>query len=88
MTYLTLDNISPNHYGKFGGIEMAGEFVFGTLVIVVNMKIFISSFLINFWLLFFVVGSTLVYVLFYWVISAFFTAAPEYGTLYMLLEAP
>lgn len=67
---------------------MAGESVFGTLVIVANMKILISSFLINGWLIFFVLGSTLFYIFCYWMISYVFTSSAEYGTLYMLMEAP
>ena len=48
---------------------MSGEFIFGSLVIVSNMKIMISSYLINGYMLFFVIGSTLFYILCYVIIS-------------------
>ena len=67
---------------------MTGEFVFGALVIVINMKIMISSFLINGWMLFFVVGSTLFYILCFIIISFGFTGSQEYGTLTMMMQAP
>ncbi len=44
LAYETLEGFSPNYYGKHGGIYMAGNFVFATLVIVANMKVLISSF--------------------------------------------
>ena len=53
-----------------------------------NVKIVISSFLISFWMLFFVIGSVLVYAGFYLSISMFIPISAEYGTIYMLLEAP
>lgn len=71
-----------------GGLFVAGEFVFGTIVIVSNMKILISSYLVSFWLLFFVVGSTAFYILCYSIISSSFKASQEYGTFYMLMSAP
>lgn len=71
-----------------GGLFVAGEFVFGTIVIVSNMKILISSYLISFYLLFFVLGSTLFYILCYTIISSSLVMSNEYGTFYMLMSAP
>ena len=88
MAYFTLDNFSPNVEGNFGGIFMTGEFVFGTLVIVSNMKIMISSYLVSGYMLFFVIGSTLFYVICYVVISFSLTSSTEFGTLTMMLQAP
>ena len=48
----------------------------------------ISSYLYSFWMLFFVIGSFVFYVLFYIFISMSFTASADYGTIHMLLEAP
>ena len=58
------------------------------MVIVSNMKIAISSYLISFWLLFLVIGSVLFYIFCYAVISAGFTMSDDYGTFYMLMSAP
>ena len=70
--------------GMNGGIYTTGNFVFGTLVIVSNMKILISSYLISGWLIFFVLGSTLFYILCYWLISISAPVSNDYGTLAML----
>ena len=67
---------------------MGGEFIFGTIVIVSNMKILISSYLYNGWLFFFVLGSTIFYMLCYSLISYGFSGSQEFGTLQMILEAP
>ena len=88
LAYYTLDHLSPDENGMFGGIFMGGEFIFGTLVIVSNMKIMISSYLVSGWMLFFVIGSTLFYVLCFVIISFGLTSSPEFGTLTMMLEAP
>ena len=48
----------------------------------------ISSYLYSFWMLFFVIGSFVFYVLFYIFISMSFTASADYGTIHMLMEAP
>ena len=77
--------MSPDEGGMFGGIWMAGEFVFATIVIVANMKIMISSYLVSGWMLFFVIGSTLFYVLVYVLISFLSTNSQEFGTLQMML---
>lgn len=65
---------------------MAGEFVFGALVIVANMKILISSYNIGFWLLFFVFGSTLFYIFVYWFMSKQLVASNEFGTFYQVFS--
>jgi len=69
-------------------VWVPGELVFGTLVIVSNMKILISSYLISWWTIFFVFGSTIFYIICYAIISAAFLNSDQYGTLYMLLTAP
>ena len=88
LAYYTLDSLSPNQNGMFGGIYMGGEFIFGTLVIVSNMKIMISSYLVNGWSLFFVIGSTLFYILCYVIISFCLVNSAEFGTLTMMMQAP
>ena len=88
MAYYTLDHLSPDENGRFGGIFMGGEFIFGTLVIVSNMKIMISSYLVSGWMLFFVIGSTLFYILCFVIISFGLKASPEFGTLTMMMSAP
>ena len=67
---------------------MGGEFVFGALVIVANMKILISSYNIGFMLLFFVIGSTLFYIFAYWFIATEFVANNEFGTFYQVFSNP
>ena len=62
--------------------------MFGTLVIMVNVKIAISSFLVSFWMVFFIVISIAIYVVFYLFISMSFPISADYGTIHMLLEAP
>ena len=52
------------------------------------MKILISSYLISFWIIFFVLGSTLFYVLCYWLISAGMVNSQEYGSFYMVMSMP
>ena len=66
----------------------AGAFVFTTLVIVSNMKILISSYLINGFMLFLVIGSVLFYFLCLWMISHFLTASQQFGALGMLARSP
>ena len=65
-----------------------GELVFGTLVIVANIKLLVSSFLINWVMIFLIFASVLLYLIFYLVISSSFTTSEDYGTLLMLLTAP
>ena len=79
---------SPAEDGFYGGIDVSGEMVFGTLVIVSNMKIFISSYRIEPIMIFLIVLSTLLYIIFYTVISNTFVTSPEFGTFYMLMSAP
>ena len=75
VAYYTLEYDSPNNDGLFAGVWIPGEFVFGCLVIMVNIKVLISSYLISFWLLFLCIGSTLFYILCYWIISAGITTS-------------
>lgn len=88
LAYYSLVGLSPQSDGENGGVYLAGEFVFGALVIVANMKILISSYNIGFWLLFFVIGSTLFYIFVYWFLSTQFTASNEFGTFYQVFSNP
>lgn len=83
--YYALEGFSPSEDGMYGGIWAAGEFVFGTIVIVSNMKIMISSYLVSGFMLFFVIGSVLFYLLCYVIISAGLVSSSEYGTLHILV---
>lgn len=60
---------------------MGGEFVFASIVIVSNMKIMISSYLITGWMLFLLIGSTSFYCFCYIMISYVLTSSQEFGTL-------
>lgn len=84
LVFFSLDHLSSDARGDFGGIWMAGSLVFTTLVIVSNMKIMISSYLYNGWMLFFVIGSVLFYFLTFWLLSRFITSSDQYNNLHEL----
>ena len=63
LAFYASEYISPGADGKYSGIWVSGNLIFTMLVIVSNMKIFISSYLINGLLLFFVIGSVAFYFL-------------------------
>ena len=86
--YYVLDRYASDEEGRFGGIWVSGEMVFGTIVIVSNMKILISSYQISFVMIFFIAASVLLYILFYTTISGGVVSSNEYGTFYMLMSAP
>lgn len=67
-------------------MDVAGEFVYGTLVIVVNVKILISSYLITCWEVLQVAGSVGFYIFCYSLISSQFLSSDEYGTFYMMMS--
>ena len=62
--------------------------MFGCLVIMSNIKVLISSYLFSFWQLFLCIGSTLFYIICYWVISGGITISDQFGSFYMLMSAP
>ena len=72
----------------YGGIFVSGGMVFGTIVIVSNMKILISSYKIEIVMIVLVALSTLTYIIFFIVISNGIVSSPQYGTFYMLMAAP
>ena len=65
-----------------------GELVFGTLVIVANIKLLVSSFLINWVMIVLILASVLLYIIFYIIISHCFEDSEDFGTFYMLMSAP
>jgi len=83
-----LDRNSCDEDGMFGGLWVSGNLTFGTIVIVSNMKILISSFQVSIFNVFLVMASTLVYILFYTTISNGITISNDFGTFYMLMSAP
>lgn len=83
-----LGSDSCDEDGKFGGIWISGNLTFGTIVIVSNMKILISSYQVSIFNVFLVMASTLVYILFYTTISSGITVSNDFGTFYMLMSAP
>jgi len=46
-SYITLN--TENHDGDPGSLLISGQFVFGAIVFIVNIKVLISSYLFNFW---------------------------------------
>ena len=79
MAFYTLSSNINDKNGKNGNIEVAGEFVFGTLVIVANMKILCSSFMISIFNVTLVIVSVLSYIVCFAIISSAVNSA-EYGT--------
>lgn len=56
LSYIALGT-ATYHFGQLGSLTMEGQFVFGAIVIIVNVKVLISSYQYTFWAVFFVVGS-------------------------------
>lgn len=56
--FVTMDSAQEQN-GQIGGLTNDGNFMFCALVIIVNVKILISSFEHSFWSLFFIFGSIL-----------------------------
>lgn len=54
--FVTLDS-AQEQFGQIGGLTIDGNFMFAALVIIVNVKILISSYEHSFWSLFFIFGS-------------------------------
>lgn len=56
LSFYTID-LAMNKYGKLGCLTLDGNFVFGAIVIIVNVKILISSYQYTFWAVFWVAIS-------------------------------
>lgn len=50
-------NSATNSMGQLGCLTMEGQFVFASIVIIVNVKVLISSYQYTFWAVFFVAAS-------------------------------
>ena len=84
VSYYTLEYHSPNDDGKYGGFWIPSNLTFGMLVIVSNMKILVSSYRINWVILFLTFGSTAMYFVIYTLQSNTGPKSEQYGTLDML----
>jgi hypothetical protein len=56
ISFVTMDTATEDH-GQLGGLTLDGNFIFGALVIIVNIKVLISSYQYTFWSVFWVVLS-------------------------------
>jgi magnesium-transporting ATPase (P-type) len=54
--FVTMDSATETH-GQIGGLTIDGNFMFCALVIIVNVKVLISSYQHSFWSLFLIFGS-------------------------------
>ena len=72
----------------FGGIWVDGSFVFTMLVIIANVKILISSFLITWPIVFLVVASTVFFFIVFWGVSTLDPASDSFGNLQNLVTFP
>ena len=88
LTLFTIDLFSPNTHGMFGGMWVDGQFIFTMLVLLANVKILISSFLISGWALFFVLGSVIFFFINFWAISALFPENDDFGALQNMVTFP
>jgi hypothetical protein len=87
LAFTTLSSYINDKNGKNGNLDVAGEFVFGALVIVANMKILCSSFLISIFQISVVILSVLSYILCYYILSTSMKSA-EYGSIQILMTEP
>jgi hypothetical protein len=77
MSFITLDSgIEEN--GKIGGLTLDGNFIFGAIVIIVNVKVLISSFQYTFWSVMLVALSIVSFLSFYTAFSSI-PAMSTYG---------
>ena len=58
ITFITLDK-AEEKFGQIGGLTVDGNFMFCAIVIIVNVKVLISSYVNTFWSLFLIFGSIL-----------------------------
>lgn len=75
----TLTSTSPNFWGKIGGMASGGSFIFTCIVIVVNMKLMISSYEITHVLLFLVIASIAFYIFCFWFMSFYSAETDDFG---------
>ena len=54
--FITMDT-STEFFGQMGGLTLDGNFIFGALVIIVNIKVLIGSYQYTFWSVFWIVLS-------------------------------
>ena len=69
---------SPSYVGMTASMQTAGALVFTCIVIVVNMKLFISSFEITWWLILLVMLSILSYFVCFWFLTWYSAAADDF----------
>lgn len=74
----TFDNAVIQH-GQQSGLALEGNYIFYTIVVVVNIKVLISSFQYTAWMLFWIVGSVLLYYVFLMLFSFAIQASDLYG---------
>lgn len=70
---------SQIHHGQLSGLILQGNMMFYMVVVVVNVKVLISSFEYTFWLVFWVVISVIGYYVFYFIFSFMIKESPLYG---------
>ena len=87
-SFYILGSVSSDENGFYSGIWVCGNLTFGVLVIVSNMKVLISSYQVSVVIIFLVAASTLLYIIFYTLLSRGFPVSDTYGTFYMLMAAP
>jgi len=68
LSFYTLD-YSSNTQGSFGSLSTDGQFVFGCVVVVVNIKVLISSYQYTFWAVLFVILSVMAFYVAFAVLS-------------------
>ena len=85
LAFYSLENDSPDSDGTQSGVWTSSNLIFAILVIVSNMKILISSYLINGIIIFFVFGSIAFYYLIYWFQSYGSVESNQYGTLPVMM---
>jgi hypothetical protein len=56
---------AEEQFGQIGGLTLVGNFMFCALVIIVNVKVLISSYQHSFWSLFLIIGSILSFFAFF-----------------------
>jgi len=81
----TMTENSPNIDGMYSDLFAAGSYVFSCIVIVVNMKILISSFEVTLILLLLVIASIAIYFVAFWFITYYNPAADDFDVFYELM---
>jgi len=69
LAFYELDS-APSQDGKVGGLLVDGGYVFTVVVVLVNFKVLVSSYLFEGWSLFLIFGSIIVYYLSFWGVSS------------------